>query len=1356
MKKFAFVLTAAFLFLFNFMVFDAHAFYLMGDCGSGVKYELETDSGLLEIYGSGKMDDYTGVTYTPWGNYARNIKKVVIKEGVKNIGNSAFDNCTALSEIVIPSTVESIGRGAFYNCYSLTKFSIPSNVRYIGEFAFNNCINLEEITIPDGMEEIGSNSFEYCQSLKSITIPDSVTVMGTSVFGQCTSLESAVIGDGIKEITQYLFNGCSRLNTITLGSGIEKIGYEPFMGCYALENVYIKSLQQWCKTDFPYSSSNPMYYAKNLYVNGETFEELVISEGIEKIGKFAFYNMDNIKSVTIPSTLKIIDENAFENCDSIENLYITDLKSWCGMDIRNYGAKINYSGSMYVNGEPLVKLVVPDGVEKIGSFTFYNNDDITEVTIPSDVKAIGREAFSGCYSIERVNASSVEAWAGIDFESRASNPLDYAEKLYVNGEPVVNAVFKSGIETIGKYAFCGAADLTSVTIPSSVKKICEGAFDGCYNVREVHIESVEDWCKIVFEEMNSNPLGSGASLYQNGDLVEKVVLKDGTKTVGNYVFYSCESIRELEIPDSVETIGEYAFNGCYNLATVKMGTGVNSLGRYAFEYTNFWDNRSNWRNNVLYLGHILLKAKENIYGDYTINEGTKIISASAFDNCYQLTGIVLPESLEIIGDSAFANCSKLKNVNFTKNITYIGENAFEYCNQLTTVVIPDKVRTIGQSAFYNCNGVTSLTLGSSVESIGQYAFYSCSISSLDIPASVRKIGSSAFSSCSYLSSASYAGYAEDLEMEGNYELERLLNFNKGRCGDDCYWYYDADTSTLTIRGTGEMYDKKDSYDAPWYTKNLVINKVVIEEGVESIGGYAFYNCYNLTDIDIPSTVRKIGVGAFLSCGILAEVNLPDAVEEIGDMAFMYCYKLRNITIPEKVSKIPSHIFYDCFELETVEYSDNVTEIGKNAFNRCWKLKNAFAGKGIEKIGDGAFYECKALTEIIIHDTVVEIGRIAFGDCENVTTLVIGSGVEFIDEYAFSSCGKITVASLPASVKNIGDGIFFQCYGLADVDLPRGMKKISNKMFMNCTSLGAVEIPDTVEEIGDHAFHECSKIAKVMIPDGVTAIGNYAFYNCSSLSEVIIGDTVLSVGDNAFENCKRLYRAVYEGEKGTLNIGTGNSSFERVIKYMTGKAGTDCIWSIDYGTGVLRISGEGAMPDYQFAMVTPWYNESSYIKEIAIAEGVTSIGNNAFASCSGAERISIPAGVQKLGQYSLADTTEIYYAGSDTDWNSISNESGYGGNINCDVEMNRDGGFIIPSVEETEEVKLVTVDLHNVAESNTIMAIGMQNGALCTYMGEYSDNGDIVFAVDKGADNVKIFVWESFETMRPVLKSKEVR
>ena len=78
MKKFSFVLTAAFLVLFNFMVFDAHAFYLMGDCGSGVKYELETDSGLLEIYGSGKMDDFTGVTYTPWGNYARNIKKVVI------------------------------------------------------------------------------------------------------------------------------------------------------------------------------------------------------------------------------------------------------------------------------------------------------------------------------------------------------------------------------------------------------------------------------------------------------------------------------------------------------------------------------------------------------------------------------------------------------------------------------------------------------------------------------------------------------------------------------------------------------------------------------------------------------------------------------------------------------------------------------------------------------------------------------------------------------------------------------------------------------------------------------------------------------------------------------------------------------------------------------------------------------------------------------------------------------------------------------------------------------------------------------------------------------------------------------
>lgn len=305
-----------------------------------------------------------------------------------------------------------------------------------------------------------------------------------------------------------------------------------------------------------------------------------------------------------------------------------------------------------------------------------------------------------------------------------------------------------------------------------------------------------------------------------------------------------------------------------------------------------------------------------------------------------------------------------------------------------------------------------------------------------------------------------------------------------------------DDGTLTISGTGDMYDWG-SYTnkPPFYRWSSNIKNLVIQNGVTSIGEKAFY-CYdNLKSIEIPNSVTSIGEETFYGCSKLTSIEIPDSVTSIGNRAFEACRNLTGIDIPSSVINIGSRTFSSCGKMTSIN-------VDKDNPKYCSVDGNLFSKDKTELL---QYIIGKTEESYIVPNGVTSICDGAFAECESLTSIEMPNGVTSIGEYAFYDCYNLTSVKMPNSVTSIGEAAFWCCGSLTSIKIPSGVKSISDSAF-SASGLTSIEIPSGVTGIYFAAFKDCDKLKSIKIPSSVTSIGDFAFDYCISLTDVYYGGT----------------------------------------------------------------------------------------------------------------------------------------------------------------------------------------------------------------------------------------------------------
>lgn len=644
-----------------------------GVCGDNLTWNFNSETGELTITGTGEMENYSDSNSQPWIDIAKDVKRVVVADGVLSLGRNAFNNFINLESIKFSNTIKEIGQTAFSNCTKLQEVDLPQSLNKLDLYVFNECTSLKECIIPNSVTQIKAGAFYYCTSLekvqlpvginkieswmfanctslKSIEMPNQIDSIGTYAFNACTSLTNVIIPNSVTVVEEYAFNFCKGLKEVTIGKRVVDIGDGVFRECDSL--VVVNSHME-----------NPKPINQNTFKN---YEGVVLNVPIGTKDKYKYTSYWS-KFTKICESFG--DAGVVETgCDGL--IFIV---------YKNQG--VAAVKSSYALTE---SLIIPDEIELDGSLykvtgihmqAFSNDNSILSLALGKNVKSIGESAFSGCKKLSKITFNDeLKYIGGSSFNSTAISELNLPDS----------------VEYIGGGAFLYCSNLADINLNKNIKSIGERVFNNTlwYKNQADGLIYKDD---ILFEHKG------------DCNIYESLEVKDGTRIVAGKALRNVYCTRVV-LPNSLEYICRGAFYKCSSLETINIPDNVEMIDTAAF-----WECR-------------FLNSKIKITKAH--------VMASAFYECENLTEVEFGEEVKFLGINAFYGCRQMKAIMcYAWNPPICGENTFGEINKETCkLYVPDGTLELYRNAdvwkdFVNILEISSLGVEALVEDDTPIEYY---------------------------------------------------------------------------------------------------------------------------------------------------------------------------------------------------------------------------------------------------------------------------------------------------------------------------------------------------------------------------------------------------------------------------------------------------------------------------------------------------------------------------------------------------------------------------------------------------------------------------------------------------------
>lgn len=775
-------------------------------------------------------------------------------------------------------------------------------------------------------------------------------------------------------------------------------------------------------------------------------------------------------------------------------------------------------------GEQITTMEITNSLLLRGVHLFENLPNLSTLIAPIDFRmsevAIGNNPYFYPFGTNSISTFifTPGSGAGAQYWDQSSTP--YAGAHSYNNTPWQKStaidktlIFNEGVTSIGRNML-HVENVAEIVLPSTLSSIAQDNDKIIPRTLTVQSSAGLHFYDSGVEELT-------VSVVVNCTFVDTLTSIHLTGiTGGDYgkSRWSCAETTIVTMDDTIEYLGSYMFSGC-PLTNITLPSSLQSMGVGLFSESN-------------------------------------------------IRSITIPSTVESIPDEAFQNCSQLSEILMNPGITDIGNNAFYGCTSLESITIPESVTSIGSQVFYGCTSLNSfIGVFDDYVAFSDNVFNGCtSLSTVTIEsASTIVLGDNSFNGCTSLESVSIQSLGnvtlgnhafKDCNLLETVVVTTNDSVQLGDCVfEDCTSLSSVTINSINVVSFGDCAfigctainsissnAGRTRFGVRVCQNNTSIRNITIGGSAE-VGNNAFEGCINLRTFDTADENSRYGTEAFKGCVLLnasISINTPYA---IGEYAFYNCNSLNTVTLGSNVTSIGEYAFYNCNSAVMTIDASSATEIGEYAFYNCSGITTLTLGSSLEGIGGYAFYSCINISSpLVIGANVVSVGDNAFYNCSRIPSLTIAErNVDTnIGESAFHGCSSIAGALvIPDRVFTVGSGAFRNCVRITSVTLSADMTSISSYTFYGCSRIeGTITISNPIESIGDYAFYGCRSITGTLtIPSSLRAIGSYAFGNCSGFNgALLIPSSVSSIGDNAFDSCTGIDAVTFYG--GMTSTGTG--------------------------------------------------------------------------------------------------------------------------------------------------------------------------------------------------------------------------